>query len=459
MSTTRSYSRRLLVSLGMLAVMAALPAGAAELPKSTQDILAKLKLSPAILKGLDRELRMPADWVKGAKKEGVVKIISSWDPKQFRVLVKPFKERYPYIRVSHSRASFNARVIKPLIAFKEGRYIADILTGINSSIFLYQDAKALEDLRVLPNFSNLPKAVQAPNGLWIGSRFRYWCMAYNTKLVKKSELPKTWEDILTNRRWRNNKLGVANRPQLWLQMLWGAKGADWAKDYMRKLLTEVKPQFRKEGTNALISLVIAGEFDAAIPSAAYRTNQYVAKGAPIGWHCPVPIPLAVSAMGMLRGSPNANAAKMFANWFLSKEGQIAQFLANGAPPVHKELQDKRFLSFPDEIYGKKIAFRGPELEAISKDLFAAWNPLWDKSAGIKKSKLVKVKTKLLEIKRGGRILVIKAKGKKRRIKISGRRTKVFIKGALDDRGNLKVGMSCEITHPENGNEAKKVSCP
>lgn len=58
-----------------------------------------------------------------------------------------------------------------------------------------------------------------------------------------------------------------------------------------------------------------------------------------------------------------------------------------------------------------------------------------------------------------RILVIKAKGKTRRIKISGRRTKVYIKGALDHRGNLKVGMSCEITHPENGNEAKKVACP
>ena len=70
-----------------------------------------------------------------------------------------------------------------------------------------------------------------------------------------------------------------------------------------------------------------------------------------------------------------------------------------------------------------------------------------------------VKIKLLEIKRGGRILVFKAKGKKRRIKISGRRTMVYIKGALDDRSNLKVGMSCEITHPENGNEAKKVSCP
>jgi ABC-type Fe3+ transport system substrate-binding protein len=284
-------------------------------------------------------------------------------------------------------------------------------------------------------------------------------MAYNTSLVKKADLPKRWEDLLTMKRWHGKKIGIANRPQLWLLMLWGAKGPKWTTDYMRKFINVVNPQLRKEGTNALISLAIAGEFDAAIPSAAYRTSQYVAKGAPIAWHCPEPVPLAISEMGILRGSPHIHAAKLFANWFLSKEGQIAQFASNNAPPIHRDLQTKNFLVFPNEILGKKIAFRSPKMEGpTTKAMYAAWTPIWSKATGEGPKKMVKMAAILNAIKRGGRLILFKYKGKDKRIRISGRRTKVFIKGELDDRSNLKPGMKCEITAPEKGREAETVSC-
>lgn len=90
----------------------------------------------------------------------------------------------------------------------------------------------------------------------------------------------------------------------------------------------------------MIALTIVGEFDASIPSAGYRTLQYVQQGAPVGWACPEPVPLAISEMGILRGNPHPNASKLFANWFLSKEGQLSQYYANRAPPVHKDLQLK-----------------------------------------------------------------------------------------------------------------------
>ena len=73
-------------------------------------------------------------------------------------------------------------------------------------------------------------------------------------------------------------------------------------------------------------------------------------------------------------------------------------------------------------------------------------------------KLVKMKITLDAIKRGGRLILFKHKGKGKRIKISGRRTKVYIKGQMEDRSNLKPGMKCEVTVPEKGREAKKVSC-
>lgn len=184
------------------------------LPKATEKIIKALKLDPGILKGLDKELEIPSEWIEGSKKEGKVRIFGTWDPAQFRRLSAPFKERFPFVELVYSRASFHNRAIKTLIAFKGGRYSTDLLTGFGGSLFMYKKANAFEDLRQLPNFKNAPDGMRDPGGLWVGARLRYWCMAYNTDLVPKEDLPKQWEDILTNPRWRGDKLGIANRPQL-----------------------------------------------------------------------------------------------------------------------------------------------------------------------------------------------------------------------------------------------------
>lgn len=294
-------------------------------------------------------------------------------------MTAPFVARYPFIKPSYTRGSFNDRAIRPLMAFKEGRYIADIVSGIGGAMPRYVEADALDDLRLLPNAGNVIPGMKNAEGLWIGIRIRYWCMSYNTNAVAKADLPATWDDLLTNPRWRNGRLALGNLPQLWMLPLWGQKGQAWAEQYLQTLFKVVKPQIRKEGSNALLSLVMAGEFDAAIPSADYRLARYVAKGAPIAWHCPAPVPSAISEMAILKGSPNIHAARLFANWLLSKEGQIAQFHADNATPIHKDLQTRDFLSFPDEIAGKPLAFRNPELEDKDDELLALWNPLWNQA--------------------------------------------------------------------------------
>src|SRR4051812_42718130 len=49
---------------GLLALLLQ-AAQAAELPRATEKLLADLKLSPAILSGLDTELDIPKDWIEG----------------------------------------------------------------------------------------------------------------------------------------------------------------------------------------------------------------------------------------------------------------------------------------------------------------------------------------------------------------------------------------------------------
>jgi iron(III) transport system substrate-binding protein len=357
-------------------------AAAAPLPKSTDEILKKLKLDASILADIDRELEVPKAWLDGARKEAKLRIFSTMDPGQFDVLSRPFKERYPFTAIEYSRASHEDRAVRTLVAYKNKRIVTDILTGIGGSYFMYKEINALEDMRNIPSLKNNPTDTVDPEGLWVGMHMRYWCMAYNTRFLKREDMPKRWDDLLNSPKFRNGNLAIGNRPQLWALALWKANGEKWSRDFLAKLFNEVQPQLRREGMNAMLELLAAGEFHATLPSAEYRTYQKHLDGAPLSYHCPEPVPVAVSEMGILKGAPNLNSARIFINWFLSKEGQIAQYVADYAPPVHKDLRRKEFVPFADEILPKKGAVRDPASELdVQPKLLAYWDELWLKSGG------------------------------------------------------------------------------
>ncbi len=371
--------RHAAVAAALVTIAAAGAPASAETPAATKALIKALHLKGDVLQGWEEEQKVPADWIAKARKEGTVRVYGSWNNKEFRKMSVPFQERYPFIKLVYARGNSTNRVEKPLIAFKEGNYIADLITGIGGSIYLFREAGALLDLRVLPNFKNIPEGMGSQTGIWAGLRTRYWCMSYNTTLMKKSDMPKRWEDLLTAPKLKDGKLALGRLPQLWLMPLWGTRGEAWTTDYMSKIFSEVRPQRRKEGMNALVSLVAAGEFNAAVASADYRVAYMRKKGAPVAWHCPTPVPVAISEGGILKGSPNQEAAMLYMNWLLSKEGQLSQFHTSAETPVHKDLMNKGFVSFPDELKGKPIAFRSPELlgNDTEKNFFVTWHRYWD----------------------------------------------------------------------------------
>lgn len=353
---------------------------AAELPKATQDMLRSLKMEPDILSGLDAELKVPPAWISGAKKEGKLKISGSWDPPQFAHYILPFKERYPYIKIDYSRGSFNTRSISLLVAFQQGRVIADVLTGFGGSFGQFKDAGALANISDIPNVANVPAEMKDPGGLWAGHQMTFYCITYNTNLMKADELPKTWDDLLTTPKFMNQHLGVGDRPQLWLIALTGAHGEAWTDHFIDRLFTEVKPQLRKEGLNATVGLTGIGELVAALPTSGYRTRYEASKGSPVSFHCPDPVPGSTNEMAIMRNAPDNNAAHLFMNWALSKEGQVSQFETDGGSPTHKAFQnDDRFIAYADNIRGKKIAFRTPELLADQGPrVIDLWESNWKK---------------------------------------------------------------------------------
>jgi len=383
------------ISALALSLVSGLGASAADLPKDTKAALAALKLDPSILNGLDAELAVPKAWIDGAAKEDGVVILGTWRDSEFHGMQGAFNERYPTVKLKYHRTSTRARGMKVVIALSEGRVIADVSTSIADVYGQFKKMKALADLRELPNFKNLPKDYVGADGTWATFKVSYRCMSYNTKLVKEADLPKTWDDLLTNPRWRGGNLALSNHSTAWLLALWAKKGEKWGQDFTNRLFEVVQPQQRKEGMSASTALTVAGEFHANIPGPERRAKTYFDKGAPVGYHCPSPATVTLSQIVMLEKAQNKNGARIFINWLLSREGQILQYVASNSVPSHKDLQLRQFIPFADTIMGKPQVVRDDELLGgpLHKALMKNWNSHWTKAVGKSKKRKGKRKKK------------------------------------------------------------------
>jgi ABC-type Fe3+ transport system substrate-binding protein len=355
-----------------------LSAAAANLPAETQKDLEQLKLDPSVLKDLDAELNIPKSWVQAAEKEGSAVILGTWRDQEFRQLAKGFNERYPGVKVTFNRPNAADRGMKILVELQMGRTpTADVMTSIGDTYLQLKKMNALADLRVLPAFKSLPAQYVAPDGSWAAHTLAYRCMAYNTNLVKKEDLPKTWDDLVNDPKWRGGKLALSNNPNAWLLALWSAKGEAWGKDFTRRLF-ELAPQQRKEGLMAITALTVAGEFYANLPSPGERAQEYANKGAPLSYHCPDPVTATVSQVVLLEKSQHKNAAMVFINWLMSAEGQLQQYAASQLEPVNKALQLPQFIPFADTIIGKPIVVRGEDMfgTALNDSMEKEWATHW-----------------------------------------------------------------------------------
>ena len=201
---------------------------------------------------------------------------------------------------------------------------------------------------------------------------------YNTDRVTAGDLPRKWDDLLTNPRWRGGKIALSNNPNAWLLNLWAVNGEAWGSDFTRRLFEADQPQRRKEGMNAVTGLTVAGEFDASIPAPERAVAKFIQRGAPLGYHCPEPVPITLSEVVTLEKSPHRNASRLFVNWLLSREGQLMQYTEAFAVPVHKALQLPNFVPFADTVLGKPVSVRDESIlgDPLQDKMLKLWNAYW-----------------------------------------------------------------------------------
>jgi spermidine/putrescine-binding protein len=215
--------------------------------------------------------------VDPAKKESSVVFYSSMTAEHHEALVKAFQQKYPQIKLEGYRSN-SIRVLNRVLT--EGRaanQLVDVINVNELNAWVLRD-KGLLQAHKSKETEAFPKEFKDPDGLLLCCADVLTSdVAYNTRLVKKDEAPKSYQDLLLPM-WKG-KIGMEND----MAELFAALIAIWGKDktvnYFKALMTQ-SPSMRR-GRSLLGQLLAMGEFSVALGFYGYRVLELKDEGAPL----------------------------------------------------------------------------------------------------------------------------------------------------------------------------------
>lgn len=304
---------------------------------STQRVAAQPE-NILVYRGSDRQQML----VAGAKQERQVTIYTGLVVNvALRPLIDAFAEKYPFIRVNYLREDSEGIITRVDAEVKAHNVIADVIEGTDV------DELAIAADIVQPFYSPVveeyPETYRDPRGLEAPTRLSYFSLAYNTRLVPSEKVPRGYDDLL-DPIWRGKmawRIGTASGTPLFITNLRLAWGEERAMTYLRKLVGQKIINFGSGSARTLVDRVVAGEYPIALNVFAHFPLVDAAKGAPVYSKLLAPVPSTPSSVLIPKNAPHPNAAMLFVDFMLSKDGQQVLSKA-GLFPAHPEVPLRRW---------------------------------------------------------------------------------------------------------------------
>ena len=254
--------------------------------------------------------------VAAAQKEGSFTLYTSFAEKDLPPLLGAFEKKYG-IKVRLWRSASEKVLQRTVAETAARRYEVD---AVHTSAL---EMEALHREQILqpvapPHSAQLLAGALRPHREWIATYLSVWVQAYNTSLVRKEDLPRTYQDLL-DPKWRG-KLGIEARVPEWYATVVLDMGEEKGVRFFRDLVGRNGISVRG-GHTLLNNLVIAGDVALALTVYQYMPEAAKRKGAAIDWFVLEPAVARMSGIGIARRAPHPNAALLFYDFMLSSEAQ------------------------------------------------------------------------------------------------------------------------------------------
>jgi iron(III) transport system substrate-binding protein len=262
--------------------------------------------------GADRLQRL----IDGAKREGELTVYTSAQSTDLGPVLEAFEKKYG-VKTSLWRAGSEAVLNRAIQEARAGRDTVDVVETNGPELESMSREQILQAIKS-PHHADLIAPAIRPHGEWVGTRLNVFVQAYNTKLVKKEELPKTWEE-LADPKWKG-RLGIEQEDSDWLAGIFGEIGEERGTKLFKQIVANNGISNRK-GHTLLTQLVASGEVPMALTVYNYKAEQLRREGAPIDWFTIGNAIARPNGVGVARRAPHPNAAVLFYDFELSPEGQ------------------------------------------------------------------------------------------------------------------------------------------
>jgi iron(III) transport system substrate-binding protein len=255
--------------------------------------------------------------LEAAKKEGRLVLYTGMDTEEANLYTKEFSKKYPFIKTEIFRASGEKVQARFLVEHRANVHSADIFQTSIVQVYQLKNSGLLAKF-VSQEAAHYPGGFKDPQGHWTAFYQIPYVIGYNTRLVAVKDAPASYEDLL-HPKWKG-QIALETEEYQWFYHLLQIMGEDKGLAFMRKLAGQ-NLQMRK-GHTLLAQLVAASEVALATVVYSNRVERMKAKGAPIDWvKFKGPTITAINAISIPDKAPHPNAAKLFVDFALSKEGQ------------------------------------------------------------------------------------------------------------------------------------------
>jgi ABC-type Fe3+ transport system substrate-binding protein len=332
------------------------------------------------------------DIVQAAEKEGEVSVYATNSVGDLQVIWDTFKKRFPKIKLNTTGISTTSEIVTKVMAERRaGQFLVDVMLGAPGATYnSFYRGKTLDPLPpalVLPEVTDLTK--------WWKGRHRYidaegqYVFVYqstlygpplyhNTKLVNLEAIKSVWD--LLDSKWKGKIIALWPRP-----------------NYVSTALLfmyhhpQVGPKF--------LERFYGGEMDLTYFSDFRQGTDWLAAGKyPLCFLCRLRraseqgLPVAEAdayhfkeapgigsnngAIVLMNQHPHVNGAKVFLNWYLSREGQIAFRRANSSAEDDTTTSMREDL--PAEVVPEAARRRkNVDYIEISRADWMEWKPVGD----------------------------------------------------------------------------------
>ena len=266
----------------------------------------------ALYRGADRSARL----VEEARKEGSLNLYTSLTVEDMAALNGAFEAKHG-VKVRMWRATSDKVVQRVLSEAKAGRYELDIVETNAPPLESLHREGILQRVHS-PQHAELIAAALPAHGEWVGSRLNVFVQAYNTALVGRGELPRSYGDLLQPR-WKG-RLGIEAGDEDWFAMVVTALGEAQGLRLFRELVATNGVSVRR-GHTLLANLVASGEVPLALTVYNFTAEQLKRKGAPFDWFVLPPAVARANGLALARRAPHPHAALLYYDFMIGEAGQ------------------------------------------------------------------------------------------------------------------------------------------